>query len=77
LIVELIEFYGDMRVELYDLKNDIGEKRDLAQARPKLAADLRDRLHTWRRDVGAQMPMSNSNYDPSKAGYNPPPKKGK
>jgi hypothetical protein len=64
-------------VELYDLKKDIGEERDLAKAQPKLAEELRARLHTWRREVGAQMPTLNPKYDPAKAEYNPPPKKAK
>jgi arylsulfatase A len=74
---KLIEFYNDMSIELYDIKNDIGEQRDLAKARPKLADELRTRLHTWRREVGAQMPTANPKYDPTKAEYNPPPKKAK
>jgi len=74
---KLIEFYNDMRVELYDIKNDIGEQTDLAKARPKQVDDLRTRLHAWRREVGAQMPTPNPKYDPNKAEYNPPPKKKK
>jgi arylsulfatase A len=74
---KLIEFFNDMRVELYDIKNDISEKKDLATARPKLADELRTRLHTWRREVGAQMPTPNPKYDPARAEYNPPPKKKK
>jgi hypothetical protein len=74
---KLIEFYNDMRVELYDIKYDIGEQRDLAKERPKLVEELRGRLHSWRRDVGAQMPTANPQHDPSRAEYNPPPKKAK
>jgi arylsulfatase A len=74
---KLIEFFNDMRVELYDIKNDIGEERDLAKARPKLVEDLRGRLHAWRREVGAQMPTPNPKHDPTKPEYNPPPKKAK
>jgi len=39
---KLIEFFNDMRVELYDLKADIGEEHDLAKTRPQLARELRD-----------------------------------
>ncbi len=53
---KLIEFYEDMRVELFNLKDDIGETRDLAGALPDRAAELRRRLHDWRAAVGAQMP---------------------
>lgn len=74
---KLMEFFNDMSVELYDIKNDIGEERDLAKERPKMVEELRTRLHAWRREVGAQMPTANPKHDPSKAEYNPPPKKGK
>lgn len=53
---KLIEFYEDMRVELYNVDNDIGEEHDLAASRPELTKTLRQRLHRWRREVGAQMP---------------------
>jgi arylsulfatase A-like enzyme len=72
---KLIEFFNDMRVELYDLKSDIGEQHDLAGARPKLAGELRARLHAWREGIGAQMPAPNPKHNPAKAEYNPPPKK--
>jgi hypothetical protein len=42
---KLIEFFNDMRVELYDIKGDIGEQHDLVPARPKLAEELRARRH--------------------------------
>ena len=74
---KLIEFFNDMRVELYDLKADVGEERDLAAARPDVARRLRERLHTWRREVGAQMPTPNPKHDPARPEYIPPPKKGK
>ncbi|MFQ6132905.1 MAG: sulfatase [Armatimonadota bacterium] len=61
---KLIEFYEDMHVELYNLKQDIGEKNDLAEKMPKRADRLRRQLHAWREAVGAQMPTPNPNYDP-------------
>ncbi len=63
---KLIEFYEDMHVELYHLKDDVGEKSDLAQKMPEKAAELRQRLHAWRQAVGAQMPTPNPQYDPTK-----------
>jgi len=51
---KLIELFEDGRVELYDLKNDIGEKRDLATEYPQKAVELRKRLADWRYGVGAQ-----------------------
>jgi arylsulfatase A len=74
---KLVEFFNDMRVELYNLRDDIGEQRDLAKTEPERAAALRNRLHAWRREVGAQMPTPNPNYDPTRAEYTPPPKKKK
>jgi hypothetical protein len=62
--LKLIEWYEDGQVELYDLKQDIGERHDLANARPEQAARLRNQLARWRESVGAQMPKPNPNYDP-------------
>jgi len=71
---KLVEFFNDMRVELYDIKKDIGEEHDLAAARPELVRKLRDRLHAWREEVGAQMPTPNPKYDPARPEYTPPAK---
>jgi arylsulfatase A-like enzyme len=62
---KLIEWYEDMRVELYDLRNDIAEKNNLAADKPETAAALTARLHSWRADVKAQMPEPNPSYDPT------------
>ena len=64
---KLIEFYEDMRVELYNLRDDLGETHDLAQEKPEKAAELRELLHDWRKSVDAQMPTRNPNYQPGKA----------
>ena len=55
---KLIEFLEDGRVELYDLRDDPGESKDLASAQPVKAEALRRRLHDWRTAVGAQMPVA-------------------
>ena len=70
---KLIEFYDDWRVELYDIRNDISEQRDLAAMMPDKVAAMRQQLHDWRKDVDAQMPTKNPAYDPSKPEYTPPP----
>jgi len=70
---KLIEFFEDDRVELYDLAADIGESRDLASERPRLAASLREELDRWRRSVGAQMPTPNPDFDPDRAHLLPQP----
>jgi arylsulfatase A-like enzyme len=74
---KLIEFYNDMRAELYNLADDIREKYDLSAVQPKKVAELRERLHAWRNDVGAQMPLPNPAYDPSRPEYTPTDKKKK
>ena len=54
---KLIEWYESNRIELYNLKNDIGERHDLAAQIPKKAAELRRMLHKWRKQTNARMPM--------------------
>ena len=60
---KLIETFEDGRVELYNLRDDLGEAKDLAAAMPDRAAALRQRLADWRKSVGAQMPTPNPDYD--------------
>lgn len=71
----LIEFYDDDHVELYDLSRDIGEEHDLATSMPEKAAELREQLHRWQQEVGAQMPAPNPDHDPSKPQHIPTPPK--
>ncbi|MCI0624970.1 MAG: sulfatase [Acidobacteria bacterium] len=59
---KLLEYFEDDRVELYNLKDDLGEKTDLAKQLPENAAKLRKRLHAWRAAVGAAMPQSNPGF---------------
>lgn len=65
---KLIEFYEDMRVELYNLKDDAGERADLAAQEPEKTKQLRTALADWRRAVDAQMPTPNPAYKPPAAG---------
>ncbi len=64
---KLIEFYEDGRLELYNLKRDISEKRNLATKLPKKAAQLQKKLAAWRQSVDAKMPTPNPDYDPARA----------
>ena len=72
---KLIEFFDGKPVELYNLREDIGEQQNLAARRPDKVAELRARLHAWRKAVGAQEPTRNPNYDPSKPEHDPSKKK--
>lgn len=47
-------------LELYDLKEDIGETNNLADALPDVTARLKTELYNWRSSVGAQMPTVRS-----------------
>ncbi len=60
---KLIQWYEDQRVELYNLKLDLQEKHDLAEAMPEKAAELRRMLQTWRDEVDAKMPQGQRRDD--------------
>jgi arylsulfatase A-like enzyme len=64
---KLIEFYEDGRLELYNLKQDIGEKHNLAAQDAEKAKEMRRMLDDWRRSVDAVMPRLNPKYDPATA----------
>jgi uncharacterized sulfatase len=64
---KLIEFFDDGSLELYNLKDDIGETENLAAAKPQLAGELQQQLAMWRKRVGARMPTRNPKYDPQRA----------
>jgi arylsulfatase A-like enzyme len=64
---KLIEFYEDGRLELFNLADDIGERKNLVKKQPKRAADVHDMLKKWRASMDAAMPQLNPNYDPAKA----------
>ena len=59
---KLIEFYEEGRVELYNLVEDIRERKDLSTELPDKTAELLGMFHDWRESVGAKMPMANSDY---------------
>ncbi len=61
---KLIEWYDDFSVELYNLRDDIGEENNLAEKMPEKAGELREMLHSWRELVDAKMPKPNPDYQP-------------
>ena len=63
---KLIEWYEDGKLELFNLKKDIGEKSDLAKLHPDKVKTLATQLANWRKDTGAKMPMTNKKFDPKK-----------
>ncbi len=64
-LIEYLDGSGD--VELYNLADDIGEKRNLAVEKKGRAADLKRKLNAWRQSVLADMPLPNPGFDPGKA----------
>lgn len=71
---KLIEFYEDGSKRLFDLSADLGERNDLAAARPEVVADLSSRLKAYLNSVDAAMPAGNPGYV---EGSEPPRRKGK
>ncbi|MHC4649024.1 MAG: sulfatase/phosphatase domain-containing protein, partial [Planctomycetota bacterium] len=53
---KLIEFFDDGHLELYNLKDDIGEKNNLAEKTPDKTKELHQLLQQWRRSIKAQLP---------------------
>jgi len=62
---KLIEFYENGRRELYDLKKDPGESRNLIDSSPAVARELGEKLDSWRKEVGARMMKPNTDYVPN------------
>ncbi|MEK6232214.1 MAG: DUF4976 domain-containing protein [Luteolibacter sp.] len=62
---KLIEFFENGNMELFDLKSDPNETKDLSKENPEKAAELFKQLVAWRKSVDAQMPAPNPNYDPN------------
>ena len=74
---KLIEFFGDYisekdsvyrtdgKVELYNLREDIGETNDLASTMPDRVAAMRRKLHAWIDSSGSAIPKLNPAYNES------------
>ena len=52
--------------ELYNLKDDLGERNNLAKKMPGKTKELKSMLHKWLKSVDAKMPKPNPNYKPRK-----------
>ncbi len=61
---KLIQIFERDTLELYNLKDDIGETMNLINANPIKAKELLLDLNTWRVEVNAQMPKPNTNFNP-------------
>lgn len=59
---KLIRFFEGDRLELYNLREDIGEKNNRAAEQPDIAERLNTRLGEWIRTVMARVPVTNPNF---------------
>jgi arylsulfatase A-like enzyme len=66
---KLVRLYGEgpdraNRDQLFNLKDDPGEARDLASAHPEKVRELSTRLEAHLHDTAAVIPWKNQSYDP-------------
>lgn len=60
---KLIRWYaGDTKYELFNLKDDLSEKYDLADKMPDKVKELDEKLTRWLRETGARLPIPNPAY---------------
>ena len=61
---KLHEYFEDGGLELYNLKDDVGETQDLSAGFPDKIRELHGQLIAWRERVGAPVPLAlNPDYD--------------
>ncbi len=54
---KLILRYDDRSVELFDLQTDLGETKNLAEAKPEITQNLKSRLINWLEETKAALPV--------------------
>jgi hypothetical protein len=65
---KIMHFYETGETHLFDLADDIAERRDLAEQKPEIADAMKQKLFAYLTEIDAQMPVKNPSYDPD----NPP-----
>lgn len=55
---KLIELFDEGTAELYNLKDDLSERENLAAAEPERLKAMREKLAAWRAETGAFMPVA-------------------
>jgi arylsulfatase A len=63
---KLIHYYEDNRMELFNLKNDPAENKNLITAQSAKAKALRKKLDAWRNETDAKAPTKNPDWRPRK-----------
>jgi hypothetical protein len=51
----LLEYFENNTVQLFNLKEDLSEQKNLALEHPEKVRELLTLLHDWRKDVSARM----------------------
>lgn len=59
---KLIRWYESGKEELFNLRNDIGEHKNLMEQEPKLAKSLAKQLDKWLKSEQALFPEKNQAY---------------
>lgn len=59
---KLVESYETGKLELYNLKEDKGEEKDLSAEMPQKTKEMALMLKTWREEIGANMPVPNPEF---------------
>ena len=54
---KLHQYFEDGGIELYNLKEDIGENHDMSEENPDKVKELLDLLDQWRGTIGAPVPV--------------------
>jgi hypothetical protein len=60
-----LEYFENGTVQLFNLKNDIGEEKDLSKVEIEKTKELQKILHEWLKKVAAKKMEPNPNYDAS------------
>lgn len=61
---KLVQYFEDNQIELFNLKNDIGETNNLRDRNPEKAKELLDSLMAWQSKTAAPIPVkSNPEFD--------------
>ena len=58
---KLIEYFEDGNCELFNLKNDLEESKNLAESHSEKKEELLNMLHKWQKQVDADMPTKKNN----------------
>jgi arylsulfatase A len=62
----LVQYYDEDKTELYDLKSDLSETKNVAAKYPTRVKRMRESLNTWCLTVGAQTNRPNAHFNSAK-----------